>query len=226
MRNTPADIRVEFENIDPSLPEGKDGILLNSGYAGYPFGLDGIVYLIVKTHEKLENHPLSSNYRDFLVPEIFATELIKVSSNKETGVSRIGPATRLMLQQYDETGYCYGEGYKYICSFKIFEDFSYGMTLTISDGVNEYLHIIGVWKKICDVAQLVAIAQHESMIILNDSIPCNECVVRVTCVVTDDQRGTFVNQPCDLLKKYKEKEVEKLSKKLPDWSVPFVFDLG
>ena len=207
----------------------KDQLLLITGIDD-PFGIEGVVYLIMKAYENLK-YRIRKKYSGILFnPENFATELIRLSYFEEVGYCSIGPASRLCFIQYDKIDfnydyyYDYDFNYHYLCNFEIDNNSDSDMTLTVSDGIHVVSNTMDEWKKVCEVAPFMVIAQDEKRVIMNDIIPCKSiCLLPSRCVVSDESGRTYANRPCHLLENYKKDEIKELRKKLPDWSIPIFF---
>jgi len=221
---TPANIVIEYKNESFLLPNGKDQILLFCSSDGYPFKLEGVIYLILRAYENLTQTKQHQWIRGNLSPDNLACELIIISLYEKSGEYRIMPASQMMYDQYKKEGYFSDCAYKYVCSFKFDEGSNnYEMKLTLNDGLKKATKSMDEWKNICDKAYQIAINENDKLILMNNSVPCRECLVRPTCLDIKSDLA-YVKETCYALIDYKKNEIERLKGILPDWAMPFVFD--
>jgi hypothetical protein len=220
---TPANIIIEFLNDSFLLPKKGDQILLFCGSDGYPFDLDGVVYLLVKAYENLKNADSPHGKHDILSPDNYASELIKLSIYTKFHNYRILPGTKLMYEQYGKEGYFVDCAYEYICNFTMSDIYSWHMSLTVKSAKCNITKLIPEWKDVCDLSLPIAYAQRKELIIMDNSLPCKECLVYGTCI-NKESEPIHAKKPCDDLYQYKEQEEKKLKAKLPSWSIPLVYE--
>ena len=213
-----AKIRIEYLIDSELVPNGNDQILLLSEMDSGPFGFTGVIYWIIGAYENLKN----SGKPDAFFPEKFASELIKLSFVKEFGYCVISPATKHMYKQYDKGKLWTNVPCEYICQFQWDGEARYKMEFRVAGFGDEISKSMDELKEVADIALSIAYADSIPEIVMNDTVPCKDCIVRARCVQPYMDR-LMATQPCERLSEYKVKEMNMLRKKLPEWSIPLVF---
>ena len=204
-----------------------------SGSDGYPFKMGGIVYYLVKVYQSLKSKKRYSKYSNMLSPEDFSSELIRTSYYLHSDTPRVFPATWLMYQQYNEQGFFVDCAYTYICDFKKNSDNSnINMTLTVKTHDTETNKTMEEWNGVCEIAYSIAVAEDPKAIVMDDHIPCRQCLVRTTCILKKYDNELYemgpcgnllyAKEPCDKLEEYKKIQKRALRKKLPEWSLSII----
>ena len=213
-----AKIRIEYLIDSELVPNGNDQILLLSKMDSGPFGFTGVIYWIVEACENLKN----SRKPDAFFPEKFASELIKLSFVKAFGYCVISPASKHMYKQYDNGKLWTNVPCEYICQFQWDGEERYKMELRVTGFGDEISKSLDEWKEVADIALSIAYADSMSDIVMNETIPCTDCLVSPRCVQSYRDR-LIATQPCERLGEYKEKEMKALRERLPEWSLPLIF---